>query len=495
MHRKKQNVHMTVKHHFLKTFFLLVYLVGIIPGNFSQTKRSAPNIVLIFMDDLGYGDIDAYGSLGYTTPNLNKLAAEGMRFTNFYSAQAVCTASRAGIITGCYPNRVGLAGALFPGAKIGLNSNEETMPEMLKKRGYRTSIIGKWHLGDAQKFLPLQHGFDEYFGIPYSNDMWPVDYDGKPIRDTTTNRGKLPPLPLIEGNRPLRFINNLEDMKEITSMYTERAVEFIQRNKTKSFFLYLCHSMVHVPLAVSNKFKGKSKQGLFGDVMMEVDWSVGQVMNALKENNLEKNTIVIFTSDNGPWLTFGDHGGSAGGLREGKQTFFEGGQRVPAIIKWPQVIPQGAINNKIASTIDLLPTFAAITGAALPTQRIDGVNILPLLTGDNNANPRAHFLYYFNQNSLKAIRKDDWKLVLPHRYNSQQNQLPGNGGFPGKSTVDSTGLALYDLRRDPGERYDVKDQNPDIVKSLLLLVEEAREDLGDDLTGRKGANRREPGKL
>jgi arylsulfatase len=486
---------MIVKHHFLKTFFLLVYLVGIISGNFSQTKRSAPNIVLIFMDDLGYGDIDAYGSLGYSTPNLNQLAAEGMRFTNFYSAQAVCTASRAGIITGCYPNRVGLAGALFPGAKIGLNSNEETMPEMLKKIGYRTSIIGKWHLGDAQKFLPLQHGFDEYFGIPYSNDMWPVDYDGKPITDTTTNRGKLPPLPLIEGNRPIRYINNLEDMKEITSMYTERAVKFIQRNKTTSFFLYLCHSMVHVPLAVSDKFKGKSKQGLFGDVMMEVDWSVGQVMNALKENNLEKNTIVIFTSDNGPWLTFGDHAGSAGGLREGKQTVFEGGQRVPAIIKWPQVIPQGAINNKIASTIDLLPTFAAITGATLPIQRIDGVNILPLLTGDNDANPRAHFLYYFNQNSLKAIRKGDWKLVLPHRYNSQQNQLPGNGGFPGKSTVDSTGLALYDLRRDPGERYDVKDQNPDIVKSLLLLVEEAREDLGDDLTGRKGANRREPGKL
>ena len=486
---------MIEKHHFLKTIFLLVCLFGIISDSFSQAKQNAPNIVLIFMDDLGYGDIDPYGSLGYTTPNLNKLAAEGMRFTNFYSAQAVCTASRAGVITGCYPNRVGLVGALFPGSKIGLNSNEETMPEMLKKRGYRTSIIGKWHLGDAQKFLPLQHGFDEYLGIPYSNDMWPVDYDGKPITDTTTVRGKFPPLPLIEGNRPLRYINNLEDMKGITSMYTERAVEFIQRNKRQSFFLYLCHSMVHVPLAVSDQFKGKSKQGLFGDVMMEVDWSVGQVVKALKENNLEKNTIVIFTSDNGPWLIFGDHAGSAGGLREGKQTVFEGGQRVPAIIKWPAVIPQGAVNNKTASTIDLLPTFAAITGAPLPAQRIDGVNILPLLSGQQDSNPREYFLYYFNQNSLKAVRKGDWKLVLPHRYNSQQNQLPGNDGFPGKSIVDSTGLALFDLRRDPGERYDVKDQNPDVVKSLLLLVEEARKDLGDDLTGRKGANRREPGKL
>lgn len=486
---------MISRHHFLKAFFLLFYLVGIISGNFSQANRNAPNIVLIFMDDLGYGDIDAYGSVGYATPNLNKLAAEGMRFTNFYSAQAVCTASRGGIITGCYPNRVGLVGALFPGSKIGLNSEEETMPEMLKKKGYSTSIIGKWHMGDSKKFLPLQHGFDEYFGIPYSNDMWPVDYDGKPITDTTTLRGKFPPLPLIEGNQPVRYINNLEEMKVVTTMYTDRAVDFIQRSKRKPFFLYFCHSMPHVPLAVSDKFKGKSKRGLFGDVMMEVDWSVGQVMKALKENNLEKNTLVIFTSDNGPWLTFGDHAGSAGALREGKQTVFEGGQRVPAIIKWPGVISQGTVNNKIASTIDFLPTFAAITGATLPNHKIDGVNIFPLLKGDEQANPREHFLYYFNRNSLKAIRKGDWKLVLPHRYESYQNQLPGNGGFPGKKSADSTGLALYDLRRDPGERYDVKDQNPDVVKSLLLLVEEARKDLGDDLTGREGANRREPGKL
>ena len=259
--------------------------------------------------------------------------------------------------------------------------------------------------------------------------------------------------------------------------------------------MYFCHSMPHVPLAVSDKFKGRSKRGLFGDVMMEIDWSVGEVMKALKENGVEKNTLVIFTSDNGPWMIFGDHAGSAGGLREGKQTIFEGGQRVPAIFKWPGIIPTGTINNKVASTIDLLPTFAAITGASLPKQKIDGVNILPLLKADQQANPREYFLYYYNRNSLKAIRKGDWKLVLPHRYESYENQLPGNGGFPGKKTADSTGLALYDLGRDPGERYDVKDQQPDIVKSLLLLVEQARQDLGDDLTGRAGANRREPGKL
>lgn len=476
-------------------FFIAICVLAISNQGFPQSKDTQPNIVLIFMDDMGYGDLDAYGSINYTTPNLNKLAAEGMRFTNFYAAQAVCTASRAGIITGCYPNRVGLTGALFPRAAIGLNSKEETMPELLKKKGYTTGIIGKWHLGDAQKFLPLQHGFDEYFGIPYSNDMWPVNYDGAPVTDTTTLRGKFPPLPIIEGNQPSLYIRNLEDMAKVTTRYTEKAISFIERHKKQPFFLYLAHSMVHVPLAVSKKFEGKSRQGLFGDVMMEVDWSVGQVLQSLKQNGLEKNTLVIFTSDNGPWLIFGDHAGSAGGLREGKQTVYEGGQRVPAIMKWPAVIPAGTINNKLACTIDLLPTFAAITGAKMSPEKIDGVNILPLLKADEVANPRNHLYYYFNKNSLKAVRKDQWKLVLPHRYESYENMPPGKGGFPGKKVADSTGLALYDLARDPGERYDVKEQNPEIVKNLMLLVEEARLDLGDDLTQRPGKNRREPGKL
>jgi arylsulfatase len=479
----------------IKILFLFIWLLTIADQSFPQSKINLPNIVLIFMDDMGYGDLDAYGSIHYTTPNLNKLAAEGMRFTNFYAAQPVCTASRAGIMTGCYPNRVGLVGALFPKAAIGLNSREETIPEVLKKKGYKTGMVGKWHLGDAEKFLPLQHGFDEYFGIPYSNDMWPVNYDGAPVTDTTTLRGKFPPLPLIEGNQPARFIKNLEDMSAITTRYTQKAISFIERHKTGPFFLYLAHSMVHVPLAVSKKFEGKSRQGLFGDVMMEVDWSVGEVLKTLKKDGIEKNTLVIFTSDNGPWLIFGDHAGSAGGLREGKQTVFEGGQRVPAIMKWPAVISPGTVNNKLACAIDLLPTFAAITGASLPTEKIDGVNILRLLKGDEVANPRTHLFYYYNKNSLKAVREDQWKLVLPHRYESYQNSLPGKGGFPGKKTADSTGLALYNLGRDPGERYDVKEQNPEVVRNLMLLVEEARFDLGDDLTGREGRNRRAPGKL
>lgn len=463
---------------------------------YSQREVSKkPNIVLIFMDDMGYGDLTSYGGIGYEMPNIDQLAADGMRFTNFYSAQGVCSASRAGLLTGCYPNRIGVTDALFPYSKIGLNSEEETMPEILKKEGYATAMVGKWHLGDAEQFLPLQHGFDEYFGLPYSNDMWPIDFDGKPATDPSSWRIKMPPLPLIEGNKTIEIVRDMNDQDRLTTRYTEKAVDFIKSHRDQPFFLYFAHSMPHVPLAVSDKFKGKSKQGLYGDVMMEIDWSVGELMVALKENNIENNTLVIFTSDNGPWLNFGNHAGSSGGLREGKRSTWEGGQREPAIIRWPGVVPAGTINNKLACAIDLLPTFAAISGASLPNKKIDGVNILSLFKGEEDANPRNHFYYYNNANSLEGIRKGPWKLVLPHPFGSYVGDLPGNNGFPGKTHPDSTGLALYDLRRDPGERYDVKDQNQDVVSDIQKLVEQAREDLGDDLTGRLGKNRREPGKL
>ncbi len=444
---------------------------------------------------MGYGDVDAYGGINYTTPQIDKLAAQGMRFTNFYAAQPICTASRAGLLTGCYPNRLGFYGAFPPNSKIGISNQEETIADLLKKKGYSTAIIGKWHLGDSKKFLPLQHGFDEYFGLPYSNDMWPVNYDGKPYKDTSNKRAKHPPLPLIEGNTVIRHLNTLEDQSMLTTVYTDRALTFINRNKNKPFLLYLAHSMVHIPLAVSNKFKGKSKQGLFGDVMMEIDWSVGEVMKALKDNGIEENTIIIFTSDNGPSIRFGDHAGSAGGLREGKATTWEGGQREPTIIRWPSVISAGTVCNKLACNLDILPTLAAITGAPLPKKKIDGVNILPLLKGEVDANPRDQLLYYYNKNSLQAVRESNWKLVLPHFYESYKHELPGKDGWPGNRQTDSTGIALYDLRRDPGERYDVKSQNPEIVKKMQQLVEKAREDLGDDLTGRPGKNRRPIGKL
>lgn len=460
-----------------------------------KSKISPPNIVLIFADDMGYGDLGSFGAVSYATPHLDKLASEGRRFTNFYVGQAVCSASRAALLTGCYSNRIGIQGALNPQANTGLHPEEETIAELVKKRGYATAIFGKWHLGHHKKFLPLQHGFDEYVGLPYSNDMWHLNYDGtKATPETNPQKASFPPLALIKGNDKIREINTLEDQADLTTIYTENAVQFIQKNKSKPFFLYVPHSMPHVPLAVSKKFKGKSKQGLYGDVMMEIDWSVGQILQALEKNGLTKNTLVIFTSDNGPWLNFGNHAGSAGGMREGKGTSWEGGQRVPAIMKWPGHIPAGTICPELASTIDILPTVAAVTGAALPQKKIDGVNIVSLLTGEPNAKPRKEFYYYYGK-ALEGIRRDHWKLVLPHPYRTYENLMPGVNGLAGKTATRNTDYALYDLRRDPGERYDVKEGHPDIVSELKNIAEAARKDLGDDILQVAGENNREIGKL
>ncbi|MBW8332289.1 MAG: sulfatase [Prolixibacteraceae bacterium] len=459
-------------------------------------KTKNPNIILIFCDDLGYGDLSCYGASQYKTPNLDRMASQGVRFTSFVSAQAVCSASRAGILTGCYPNRVGISGALFPDSKIGLNPSEETIAEVLKKRNYKTAAIGKWHLGHLREFLPLQQGFDEYLGIPYSNDMWPVNYDGTPFSAEKRDRKfDFPPLPLIDGNEKVAEFNSLNDQAEITTIYTERAVRFISDNRKNQFFLYLAHSMPHVPLAVSEKFKGKSEQGMYGDVIMEIDWSVGEIMKALEKNGLDKNTLVIFTSDNGPWLNFGNHAGSNGGLREGKGASFEGGQREPCIMKWPGHIQEGTICNKLASTIDILPTLAAITEAPLPEKRIDGVNILPLLLGDENANPRESFLYYYRKNSLEAVRKGNWKLVFAHPGRTYIGFKPGADGFPGATNENfAHEEGLYDLRRDAGERFDVKEFYPEVVADLKKLADEARQDLGDYIQKIEGKNRREPGR-
>ncbi|HHJ11416.1 MAG TPA: arylsulfatase [Bacteroidetes bacterium] len=481
-------------------FFPVLLLAGTVflfQGCNKIPDRSHPNVVIIFIDDQGYGDIGPNGAIDYETPNIDKLAAEGMRFTNFYAAQAVCSASRAGLLTGCYPNRIGISGALMPWSKIGISDKEMTIAQLLKQKGYVTGMVGKWHLGWQKRFLPLQHGFDDYLGLPYSNDMWPVDFDGKPITKNSSRpwKSKYPPLPVIDGNKKVGEIRTLDDQGKLTTMYTKRAVKFIDQHHNKPFFLYVAHSMVHVPLGVSDKFKGKSKQGLFGDVMMEVDWSVGEIMKALDKYHLRDNTLVIYTSDNGPWLNFGNHAGSTGGLREGKGTSWEGGQREPCIMRWPGVIPEGTICNKLSSTIDILPTLATITGAKLPDHKIDGVNILPLMKGIPNANPRNVFYYYYRRNSLEAIRKGHWKLVLPHKYRSYEGVLPGHDGFPGPTKTDSTGLALYNLRRDPGERYNVIEQHPDVVEDIMKEVEKARKDLGDDLTGQPGENRRKPGKI
>jgi arylsulfatase A-like enzyme len=444
-------------------------------------ENEPPNIVIIFIDDEGYGDVGVFGATGFETPNLDQMASKGMRFTNFYSACAVCSPSRAALLTGCYPPRVGITKVLFPYDIIGLNKEETTIPEMLKTVGYKTGMVGKWHLGYQKEFLPLQHGFDEYLGLPYSNDMWPVNYDGKPVtEDNFVKKWKLncPPLPLIDGNETIEYISTLSDMDQLTTRYTERAVDFIKRNKKNPFFLYLPHTMAHVPLGVSDKFKGKSAQGMYGDVMMELDWSVGEILKTLKECGIDENTLVIFTTDNGPWLNYGNHGGSAGGLREGKGTPFEGGFRVPCIMIWPNTIPAGTVCNQIAGSIDILPTIAAISKAKLPEEKIDGVNILPLLKADFEKNPRQEFFYYSGK-SLTAVRYQNYKLLFPREMNTNVGSVVGKDGWPGEmNTFDFKG-GLYDMIRDPGERYDLRESNPEMAAKLEEMANEMRRKLGD----------------
>lgn len=358
------------------------------------------------------------------------------------------------------------------------------MGELLKQKGYSTAIFGKWHLGDAREFLPLQNGFDEYYGLPYSNDMWPYH----PQQGEVFN---FPDLPTIEGNKVVGYNT---DQTRFTTDYTVRAVNFIRKNRKKPFFLYLAHSMPHVPLAVSDKFKGKSEQGLFGDVMMEIDWSVGEVLKTLEEQGLMENTLVVLTSDNGPWTNYGNHAGSAGGLREAKATTFDGGNRIPCIMYWKGHTKPGTICNKLASNIDLFPTFAEITGAPLPEKKIDGVSILSLIHGEDNANPRESFVYYLNKNDLEAVTDGEFKLVYSHKYVTYGAYEPGNDGQPGKLTVaEIEKPELYDLRRDPGERYNVISQYPERVIKLNKIADKMRKELGDDLTRKKGTERRKPG--
>jgi arylsulfatase A-like enzyme len=443
----------------------------------SPQKQRLPNIVLIFMDDMGYADVGCYGAERYKTPNIDRLAEQGMRFTSFYVAQAVCSASRAALLTGCYPNRVGIFGAYNDQANVGINPHEETIAEVLKKKGYATACFGKWHLGHHHPFLPLQNGFDEYLGLPYSNDMWPVEYDGSALPEGHSKL-RYPPLPLIEGNEKVAEILSLKDQDTLTARYTERAVQFIEKNKDRPFFLYVPHTMVHTPLGVSDRFKGKSEQGKYGDVMMEVDWSVGEILRTLTKHRLENHTLVIFTSDNGPWLNFGAHAGSAGPFREGKGTSFEGGVRVPCIMRWPGKIPKGSVCDRIAASLDVLPTLAAITGAPLPEHKIDGVDILPLLQGNPDANPRDHLFYYYGR-QLQAVRQGKWKLHFPHGYRSYEGVEPGKGGLPGPYARGETGLELYDLETDIGEKTDVAARYPDVVEKLEALGERARKELGD----------------
>ncbi|RFC44350.1 MAG: arylsulfatase [Verrucomicrobia bacterium] len=451
-----------------------------------KPQASPPNVVLIFTDDQGYGDVGAFGATAFPTPNLDRLAREGRRFTDFHVAQAVCSASRAALLTGCYPNRIGLPGALGPNSKNGISSSETTLAQMFKQKGYATGMAGKWHLGSKPQFLPTRHGFDEFFGLPYSSDMWPLHPEAKP--------GSYPPIPLLEGDRVFKPDLTPADQEQLTTQFAQRAVKFIDKNKGNPFFFYLAPNAPHVPLYVSEKFKDKSGAGLYGDVIMEIDWAVGEVLEALKRNNLEDNTLVIFTSDNGPWLSYGNHAGSAGPFREGKGTNFEGGHREPCIMRWPGHLPANSICKEPLMTIDLFPTLARLIGAELPTHKIDGLDVWPLLAGPPGArNPHEAYYFYYNQNDLQAVRSGDWKLFFTHTARTMNGQEPGRDGRPGKYRPLPVAASLYNLATDPGETQDVSAQQPEALKRLEELAETIRADLGDDLTNRPPTGARPPG--
>ena len=428
-----------------------------------------PNIILILADDLGYGDVGCYGGK-IATPNLDRMAKEGARFTDFYVSQPVCSASRAALMTGRSANRVGIFGALPPKSKGALHSNEVTIAEVLRSRGYTNAIYGKWHLGDSPESLPRSQGFHDYYGLPYSNDMWPKH----PV-----NPDRYPPLPLMENEK---VVQTMPDQTQLTKSYTERAVTFIQNSKNQPFFLYVAHNMPHVPLFVSDRFKGKSRAGLYGDVIMELDWSVGEILRAVKEAGLDEKTMILFASDNGPWLLYGEHAGSAGPLREGKGTAFEGGCRVPFVARWPKKIPAGTVCREIATTMDILPTVAEVTGAEAGA-RLDGKNIWPLLSGARGAKGPHDSFYFYWHRELHAVRSGKWKLHFPHYY-TRPNPA-GTEGKPGKFFTEQTGLELYNLDTDIGERVNLAAEHPEVVKRLEALADRARREFGDSMKRRE----------
>lgn len=449
---------------------------------------SRPNIVVIFTDDQGYQDMGVFGSPNIKTPHLDRLAAEGMRFTDFYVGASVCSASRAALLTGYYPHRVGVSGAFFPNVKNGLDPKHVTIAEVLKGAGYATGAVGKWHLGDEKEYLPTSQGFDSYYGIPYSNDMFPargMTYAGDCLfREGVTpeslaaafpelkegmSRWERQPhklkskVPLMRGEACIEFP---ADQSTLTRRYTEEAVGFIETNKDRPFFLYLAHSMPHIPLYASPDFEGRSDAGLYGDCIEEIDWSVGQIMDALKQHGLDRNTLVFYSSDNGPWELKGSEaakmkgdknrrvGGSAYPLRGYKFSNWEGGMRVPTLMWWPGQIPAGTICGEIASTIDMLPTIAALTGAELPAAKLDGVSLVPLLMNVEGARPREVFFY-----GTDGVRSGNWKAIR-------------NNG--------TKAFELYDLTRDISESRDLANEHPDILARLQKLLNQHRQKLSKE---------------
>ena len=469
------------------------FLVTLTPAGAADS--SLPNIILIVTDDQGYSDVGVFGAEGFETPHLDRLAQDGRRFTDFYVAASVCTASRASLMTGSYPPRISMFGALNHTSREGIHPDEVLLPEILKTRGYATACYGKWHLGTVVEFFPTRNGFDEFYGIPYSNDnskYHPVVAD-------------MPPLPLYRGEQVIAFD---PDQRQFTRELTEQSVDFINRHRDQPFFLYVPHVMPHVPIFASDSFEGSSQLGLYGDVIQEIDWSVGQIVKAVEQHGLQNRTLIIFFSDNGPFLSYGEHAGRAYPLREGKLTTFEGGFRSPCIMRWKGTIPAGTVCSEMVSAMDLLPTIAHLIGTSLSEDRpIDGRNIEPLMVGSAGAQTPHEALYFYAGTELQAVRAGDYKLHYRHRYLTTAAE-PGRGGFPSNHgklaplSITSSGLegiasrhgyrvvetpkALFHLKKDPGETTNILDQHPEVVAHIDSLAEKMRNELGDSLTGTTG---------
>ncbi len=425
-----------------------------VEGN--QRASDKPNFVIIFTDDQGYQDIGCFGSPSIRTPNLDRMAAEGMKFTDFYSAAAICSPSRAALLTGCYPPRVGITKVLFPKDTIGLNPKEATIADVLKTRGYATACIGKWHLGHLPEFLPTSNGFDSYFGIPYSNDMDGVKDKDKNLDRSWRQKDYSPwNVPLMRNET---VVERPADQTTLIERYTDEAIKFIRMNKHKPFFLYLPHTMPHIPLFVSDEFYYEDVKRAYTTTIEQIDFSVGRIFAALKETGVDNNTLVVFTSDNGPWLSMKHHAGCALPLRDGKFTTYEGGMREPCIMRWPGRIPAGKVCHEMCATIDLLPTFALLAGAKVPDDRvIDGKDIWPLMSGTPGAKTPHEAFFYYRGTNLDAVRSGRWKLRRVKKITE-----------------------LYDLEADIGERNNLAHKRPAIVKRLSSLMKEFDKQLKAD---------------
>lgn len=449
----------------------LFFLFTFTSASFAADAK--PNFIIVFTDDQGYGDLGSFGSKTIKTPHLDRLAEEGRKFTNFLVASPVCTPSRAALLTGSYPKRVGMhQHVLFPASTKGLNPEEHTIADHLKQQGYATAAFGKWHLGHHPETLPRQNGFDTYYGIPYSNDMNHPDNKGKPKGgwegmdilwkdpESTLTKWKTP---LIEDEE---IVELPVDQRTITRRCTNKAVAFIEKNREKPFFVYLPYSMPHIPLYVPEDVRDPDPKRAYINTIEHIDTEVGRVFDKIRELDLTENTYIIFTTDNGPWLTFKHHGGSAGPLREGKGTTFEGGQRVPCIMWAPGRIPAGTVCDEVAGTIDLLPTIAALTNTPLPNDRkIDGLDISTLLTSDAES-PRNEFLYYTSRGIIEGIRQDKWKLLVKKPGNRRNGKGKGKGKQQSAKAVTKPEVMLFDLDADMGEQNNLADANPEVVEKL-----------------------------